>query len=640
VSAAVARRLPIGAEVVPGGVHFRVWAPARASVAVVERRNGSVAAAAEYPLEKEGGGYHSGFVRTFANGSLYSFRFDADDKLYPDPASRFQPEGVHGPSQVVDPAAYSWEDAGFRGPDRKTRVIYELHIGTFTAEGTYRAAEEQLATLRDLGVTTLELMPLSDFPGRFGWGYDGVDIYAPTRLYGPPNELRHFIDSAHRHGLAVILDVVYNHVGPDGNYLKAFSADYFTDRYENEWGEALNFDGEHAGPVREFFVTNARYWIEEYHFDGLRLDATQSIFDASEQHVIAELVAAARAAGHRADKNIYLVAENEPQVTRIVRPPTEGGYDCDALWNDDFHHTARVALTGQHEAYYEDYRGTPQELISALKWGYLFQGQYYDWQKKCRGTPALDLEAPKFVTYLQNHDQIANSASGARIHQLTSPGELRAMTALMLLAPPTPMLFQGQEFAASSPFLFFADHEPELAGLVKDGRKKFLHQFPSITHPRITSALADPAALHTFERCKLDFAEREKNRAIFDLHRDLLRLRHEDAVLSADAKVDLHGAVLGERAFLLRFFSAVGDRLLLVNLGTQLKLSPAPEPLLAAGPDNEWRLLWSSEDSRYGGNGFSKIWSGGRFDLPGRSAHFFAVAPCKNPEPELGGLEK
>ncbi len=621
----VERRLPIGAEVSGSGVHFRVWAPARTAVTVVERRLGSNESWGEHPLTSEGNGYYSGLVPSLEHGSLYSLKLDDEEQLYPDPASRFQPEGVHGPSQVVEPRRYRWQDGAFRGPYSSIRAIYELHVGTFTREGTFRAAEEQLPALRELGITTLELMPLAEFPGRFNWGYDGVALFAPPHVYGSPDDVRHFIDAAHALGLEVILDVVYNHVGPDGNYFKQFSPDYFTSRYENEWGEPLNFDGENSRPVREFFVSNARYWIEEYHFDGLRLDATQSIFDASERHVIAELTHAAREAGRALGKELYVVAENEPQHTKIVRDPARGGYGCDALWNDDFHHTARVALTGQHEAYYQDYRGSPQELISALKWGYLFQGQQYYWQKKSRGTPALDLEATSFVTYLQNHDQIANSGSGLRLHELTSAAELRAITALFLLAPPTPMLFQGQEFASSAPFLFFADHQPKLAQLVKKGRREFLAQFPSVTHPAVSEKMPDPADPRTFERCKLDFSERERHAHVLALHRDLLRLRREDPAFRQQSSRVMHGAVLGPSAFLLRFFCDAGDRLLLVNLGPQDELCPLPEPLLAPAEGGTWTLLWSSDEPRYGGRGFGQLWSSGCFSLPARSAHVFAT---------------
>lgn len=401
-------------------------------------------------------------------------------------------------------------------------------MGTFTSEGTWKEAAGQLEELAACGITVIEHMPAAEFPGRFGWGYDGVDLFAPTRLYGSPDDFRSFVDAAHRAGIAVILDVVYNHLGPDGNYLPAFSDSYLTDRYSNEWGRAINFDGPESGPVREFFISNARYWIEEFHLDGLRLDATQTMFDASAEHIIAAITASVReAAGSR---RTIVIAENEPQQVKLARPRSEGGYGIDALWNDDFHHSAQVAVSGRREAYYTDYLGSPQEFISMVKRGYLYQGQYYLWQNKRRGTPASALPPAAFVQFVQNHDQIANSCCGYRIHRRTSPALLRAITALLLLAPGTPMLFQGQEFAASAPFLYFADLPDRLEAVVREGRKDFLSQFPSLTDPDLRPRLPDPGDPATFIRCKLDLVERESHRETYALHRDLLRLRREDPV--------------------------------------------------------------------------------------------------------------
>ncbi len=384
-----------------------------------------------------------------------------------------------------------------------------MHIGTFTPEGTYAAAAERLPLLADVGVTVIELMPVADFAGRFGWGYDGVDLWAPTHLYGRPDDLRRFVDRAHALGIGVILDVVYNHFGPDGNYLTQFSNTYFSDKYENEWGEPINFDGPGSAGVRELCVENAGYWVQEFHFDGLRLDATQQIFDASPDHLVAAIARRVRAAA--GGRGCLLVAENEPQETRMVRAPEAGGYGLDALWNDDFHHAARVALTGHNEAYYSDYRGTPQEILSAVKWGYLYQGQRYAWQNERRGTPALDLPANAFVTFLENHDQVANSVRGERLTTLTSPGMLRAMTAVVLLGPATPMLFQGQEWGSTRPFVYFADHKPELAKAVDEGRRKFLSQFPSCATEAAQAQVLTPHHEATFAACKLDWAERERN---------------------------------------------------------------------------------------------------------------------------------
>ena len=372
------RRLPIGAELIPtGGVHFRVWAPERNRVEVVGQGQGGPEAAGR--LEREADGYFSGSIENVGEGFRYRFRLDDTAGLYPDPASRFQPEGPHGPSQVVDPERFSWTDGEWQGIALRGQIVYELHVGTFTPEGTWRAAARELKELADLGITVIEMMPIADFTGRFGWGYDGVDLFAPTRLYGGPGDLRHFVNEAHRLGVAVILDVVYNHLGPDGNYLRQFAVDYFTDRYVTDWGEAINYDGPNSGPVREFFTANAGYWIAEYHFDGLRLDATQQIYDQSADHILKSIAQAVRQAAP--ERKTIVVAENEPQETRLARTAEQGGFGIDALWNDDFHHSARVALTGHKEAYYIDYLGTPQEFISAVKYGYLYQGQYYTWQR-------------------------------------------------------------------------------------------------------------------------------------------------------------------------------------------------------------------------------------------------------------------
>ena len=605
------RRLPIGAEPQIDGTHFRVWAP-RARVVEVEDDRGAATA-----LKPDVPGYFSGDA-PLGVGSRYRYRLD-HDQVYPDPASRCQPDGPHGPSVVVDPGAFRWTDGGWRGVQRAGQVIYEMHVGTFTREGTWQAAARELPELARLGVTVIEMMPVAEFPGRFGWGYDGVSLFAPTRLYGTPDDLRHFVDCAHRAGLGVILDVVYNHLGPDGNYLAAFAAEYFTDRYANEWGQAINFDGRDAKPVREFFAANAAYWIDEFHMDGLRIDATQQMFDASPRHILAEIVSCARAAAP--GRGVLLVGENEPQHARLLRAPERGGYGFDALWNDDFHHSARVAATGRAEAYYMDYAGKPQELISAVKHGYLYQGQHYAWQRKRRGAYARDVPAAAFVAYVQNHDQVANSARGERLHALTSPGRWRALTALLLLSPSTPMIFQGQEFAASTRFSYFADHRPELAELVRKGRAEFLAQFPSIATPEVSACVPDPGAAKTFEDCKLDLGERERHREAYALHHDLLAMRREDTVFSAQGAHGLDGAVLGPEAFLLRFFGTNDDdRLLVVNLGGDLPLSILPEPLLAPPDEARWEIAWSSEDPRYGGCGTAAFDPDGPWRLPAHSA--------------------
>ena len=611
------RRLPVGAEIVNGGAHFRVWAPRRKRVDVIIAGEATA-------LTREPSGHFSGLVRGAVAGTRYRFRLD-DGDAFPDPASRCQPEGPHADSAVVDAGSFAWTDAGWRGVPSRGQVVYETHVGTFTPAGTFAAAAGQLQELADLGVTVVEVMPVAEFPGRFGWGYDGVDLFAPFHGYGTPDDFRAFVDRAHAIGLGVILDVVYNHIGPDGNYLTQFSEDYFSRKHKTEWGDAINFDGESARFVREFVTSNVRHWIAEYHLDGLRLDATHSIYDESDPHILRDIGAAAREAG--VGRDVLVVAENEPQDPRVVREPRDGGHGLQQIWCDDFHHTAFVAATGRREAYFTDYHGRPQELVSAVKHGILYQGQHYRWQKKRRGSAARDIAPHRMVFYLENHDQVANSRDGRRLHQLTSPGRYRALTALLLLAPQTPLLFQGQEFAASAPFLYFADHNPELAKLVRKGRGEFLREFPSIADASERHGLDDPGAYETFRRSRLDLSERQRNARAYALHRDLIALRRCDPVLSAeDTLVD--GAVLDDHSFVIRFFGAQEDRLLLVNLGADVMLEVAPEPLLApprGAPG--WERLWYSDDPCYDGRGASPPErDDGSWQLPAESATLLAAS--------------
>jgi maltooligosyltrehalose trehalohydrolase len=623
--AAQHRRLPVGADPMPGGgAHFRVWAPRRKTVELVIE-GGST----PVRLEPEGHGYHSGHVGRAGPGTLYRYRLDGE-KTLPDPASRWQPEGPHGPSCVVDPAAFAWTDRDWRGLLIRGQVLYELHVGTFTPEGTWEAAAEQLPELAALGVTAVEVMPAAEFTGRFGWGYDGVDHYAPSRVYGTPDDMRRFVDRAHALGLGVLLDVVYNHLGPDGAYHREFSETYCKASEKTDWGQSLNFDSQGSGPVREFFVANAGYWIDEFHLDGLRLDATHAIHDESPDHLLAELTRHTRARAADSGRSIILIAENETQDTRIVRPPDRGGYGLDAIWSDDFHHAAIVAMTRRAEGYYTDYRGSPQEFVSAVKWGLLFQGQSHRNPKKRRGTPVFGVPSPAFVNCLENHDQVSNSASGDRLHRLTSPGLYKAMTSLMLLGPGTPMLFQGQEFAASSPFLYFADHAPELAEAVREGRKQYLAQFQSIAHPEIQQILDDPGDPGTFRRSKLDLSEREKNAGIYRLYRDLIRLRREDPVFSAQDGERILGATFGDEAFALRFFGEGDDcRLLIVNLGRDIVAESISEPLLAPPLGKRWEVLWYSEAPRYGGYWAPPLETDSGWRVPGH------VAVALHPVPDV-----
>lgn len=615
------RRLPIGAETSLIGASFRVWAPA------VEDMHLVMVDGSELALRPEAAGYFSLELPGVADGDRYWLR-PGSGPLLPDPASRCQPDGPLGPSMLVDPCRFAWTDAAWDGVLTADQVIYELHVGTFTQAGTWAAAIEQLPRLAEIGITVIEMMPVNEFPGAFGWGYDGVALYAPYRHYGSPDDLRAFVDAAHRHGLGVILDVVYNHLGRGGEFLERFSPSYYSTDYITDWGKALNFDGAGCGPVREWVVSNGRYWIDEFHLDGFRIDATQNIYDfGTGEHIMAEFTRCAReAAGGR---SVYVVGENETQDARLIRPRAVQGFGLDALWNDDFHHTARVALTGRNEAYFTDYRGSPQEFVSAARHGFLFQGQRYRWQDQPRGTPTAGIEPGRFITFLQNHDQLANSGLGLRLHRHAAPGAYRAMTALLLLGPGTPMLFQGQEFGASQPFLYFAGFEGETADAVDQGRKQELSQFPSLATPAMQAAMARPDARDTFERCKLDWAEFAANGEHVRLHRDLIRLRREDAALvAARASGAVDGAVLSSEAFCLRFSGGNGDdRLLLVNLGPDLELVVMPEPLLAPPVGHDWALVWSSENPLYGGSGIRSPAADRAWVLAGRAAMLLAPGP-------------
>ena len=609
------RRYPIGAELVgENRTHFRVWAPKAQDVDVVFE-NCTEANRTFFALTAEPYGYFSG-TADVGGGTPYRFRVNRTMERYPDPASRFQPDGPHGPSCIIDPTEFQWTDSDWSGLKLQGQIFYEMHIGTFTKEGTWRAAAEQLPELARIGITAIEMMPVTEFPGRFGWGYDGVDLFAPSHLYGTPDDLRAFVNRAHSLGLGVILDVVYNHFGPDGNYLGAFSDDYLTRGKGHEWGDVINFDGPNSGSVRDFFITNGRYWIEEFHFDGFRFDATHAIHDASEESIINAVGHAARkAAGSR---SIILVAENDVQETKMVRRRRGIGIsadhaDCletnapgdglDAMWNDDFHHSALVALTGEKVGYFSDYSGAPQEFISAAKYGFLYQGQALSWRKALRGTPAFGLPAEAFVCFTENHDQIANTGAGDRPRFRTSAGRYRAVTSLLLLGPWTPLLFQGQEFGASNPFLYFADVGDEaVRDAIRKGRAGLLAPFLCRTEEETLKRLPAPDDHDAFSRCKLDFSEREKNRELYNLHIDLLKLRREDSRFRLQSSGGIDGAVLGTMSFVLRYFSETDDdRLLLVNLGDRQVLQPASEPLLAPSAGFKWETLWRSDSPRYGG---------------------------------------
>lgn len=594
------RKYPIGAELIDStGVHFRVWAPDHKKVDLVLE---NVEEEPLFlPMKKEKNGYFSLFTKKAKEGTLYRYRLSNSSSFYSDPASRYQPQGPMGSSCVINPA-FPWTDKQWKGVTPLGHVVYEMHIGTFTQAGTLEAATKELSYLADLGITLIELMPLNDFPGHFGWGYDGVNLFAPAHLYGTPKDVKTFINKAHQLGMGVILDVVYNHLGPEGNQMIQFAKEYLTDKYSTDWGKPINFDCKES---REYFLINASYWIQEFHFDGLRVDATPWFFSSTPTHILQELTQVIKKAGGR--RKTLAVGENEPQDTNLLRSYEEGGYGFDMLWNDDFHHSACVRLTGKREAYYTDYLGHPQEFISSLKYGFLYQGQYYAWQKKPRGTPHLNIVPHSMMIFLENHDQVANSGDGMRLHYKADPGNYKALSTLLLLSPNTPLIFQGQEFNSSKPFYYFADHSPDLSPLVRQGRKDELAQFPRLKTPEIRNMLPDPGNPLTFTKSKLDLKEREVNQNILSLYRDLIRLRREDTVFKKMQSIKVDGAVLGHDAFLIRYFGGEEDRLLIINFGPDFYFNPSPEPLLVAGVNQELEILWSSESVGYGGGGTPPI---------------------------------
>ncbi len=625
--------LSLGANFLGDGrTSFRVWAPDRREVEVsLEGTPGSHF----FPLSRDEQGYFSG-IHPVDVGQRYKFRLDRGDRL-PDPCSRFQPEGPHGPSEVVDPSRFRWSDSQWPGVELRGQIIYELHVGAFTPEGTYAALARQLPYLKDLGATLIEVMPLNTFPGRFNWGYDGVGLFAPCAVYGSPEDLRRLVDEAHRAGLGIILDVVYNHLGPDGNYLGQFSRSYFSDRHPKEWGEPPNLDGSNAGPVRDFFVQNACYWLSEFHFDGLRLDATHSLFDESKPHIAAEIARHARAAV--GSKKILLIAENEAQDEACVRPAQLGGQGMDAIWIDDFHHVAHVAVTGQAEAYQSDYFGSAEELLSCARRNSIFQGQWYSWKKKGRGSPLLRVAAEQVVFFLQNHDQIASQLKGTRLHEVAGQARARALTAYFLLLPQTPLLFMGEEFFASTPFLYFTDHHADLQRAVQKGREEFLSQFPSIRHAIESEGFHPLAGEEAFRASRLKLEEREKHAPALALHRELLRLRREDPVFSAQDMRAIDGEIFSSEALVLRFFGCRGgDRLLFLNLGTELVLNRCPYPLLAPTRGGGWRPLISSEEARFGGLGASYPEGEGPWIIPAGCAFVLASTGASGGSSERRGI--
>ena len=513
--------MPFGAQVLSGGqVRFRLWAPGAQSVdLVLESSRGP---ARTLPMQMRAGGWVELVTDVAEAGSRYRFSIDRGT-LVPDPASRRNPQGVHGPSEVVDPGAFDWPDGQWRARPWRESVVYELHVGTFTPAGTFAGVAGKLEHLQRLGVTAIELMPLAEFPGSRGWGYDGVLPYAPSSAYGSPEDLKSLVSAAHAHGIAVVLDVVYNHFGPEGNFLHLYAPQFFTERHSTPWGAAMDFDGPESRPVRDFFVHNALYWLEEYHFDGLRFDAVHAIHDGSEPDILTEIARAVRDGPGR-ERPVYLVLENLDNEARRLGP--SGAPDAfDAQWNDDSHHCLHVLLTGESASYYGDYTERPHTLLCrSLAEGFAYQGESSRHLGRPRGEHSAHLPPSAFVNFLQNHDQVGNRARGERLAQLAGAEALRAAAAVLLLAPSPPMLFMGEEWAAPEPFPYFCDFEPELAAKVRQGRlREFAH---------FRGTIPDPGDAATYALAHLEWARLEEppHARMFDHYRRLLAIRGRDIV--------------------------------------------------------------------------------------------------------------
>ncbi|MHB8215741.1 MAG: malto-oligosyltrehalose trehalohydrolase [Candidatus Sulfotelmatobacter sp.] len=524
-------KMPFGAECrEDASVRFRLWAPAARRV---ELRLTGAKHSTSIPLEERPQGWFELITDAAKPGARYRFRIDGAQEV-PDPASRFQPRDVHGPSQVIDPEAFDWRDDGWRGRPWEEAVIYELHVGAFTPSGKFSSLRTRLDYLADLGITAIELMPVADFPGKRDWGYDGVFPFAPDSTYGRPEDLKKFIQSAHDHGIMVLLDVVYNHFGPEGNYLNSYAPQFFTDQHHTPWGNAMNFDGAASRAVRDFFIHNALYWLTEYHFDGLRLDAVNEIHDTSTPHFLTELAEVVRNA-IEPDRHIHLILENELNQAHHLKRSKQCKTELyNAQWNDDIHHALHVLVTSERDGYYSDYSdNSVARLGRCLCEGFDFQGEislYRNGQR--RGERTTDLPPSAFVSFLQNHDQVGNRAFGERITTIADPRAVRAAVAIMLLAPSPPLLFMGEEFGTESPFLFFCDFEKSLAPAVAAGRRNEFARFARFNDPGAREGIPDPNAAATFKASQLDWNDlaQPRHQEWWKFYRELLKLRSQHII--------------------------------------------------------------------------------------------------------------
>jgi maltooligosyltrehalose trehalohydrolase len=584
-----------GAEIVPGGVSYRAWCKHEQVEVVILDNDGEVRRTVR--LEAEGDGYFAGTDAAGIAGDLYKYRF-GESQAWPDPASSYQPCGVHGPAMVIDGSAYHWNDAQWSPPAFSELVIYELHVGAFTAAGTFRSAIERLPHLAALGINAIELMPIADFPGDRNWGYDGVMLYAPSRAYGSPDDLRDLVDAAHAHGIAVILDVVYNHLGPDGNYTGVYHDGYYAHpRRETPWGAALDYS---AVPVRAFFLENALYWRREFHIDGFRLDATHTIIDPSPRHVLAEIAEAVQAAGG------FIIAEDERNEPMVLRPRDVGGWGFDGVWADDFHHVVRVLMTGEREGYYGNFEGDSGELAQTLAHGWLFRGQKQSVTGEERGGDPTGLAAQQFIYCISNHDQVGNRAFGERLNHVVSAAAYRAASALLCLVPQTPMLFMGQEWGAAAPFRFFTDHNAELGDAITKGRRREFRNFSAFRDPNVLATIPDPQANETFLQSKLDWEEIEQaeHASVLLLYWEFLELRRTHSAFRNSGRENRVVLDLGDGIVAI-LFGRVGEFRCAV-ISDLVGGHPMPnldDGRLAPGGGRDWEPLMSSNDDRFGGDG-------------------------------------
>jgi maltooligosyltrehalose trehalohydrolase len=536
-----------GALPARGAVTFRVWAPAARELRLVLQGG---AADGEHSMPCREQGLFELTIGGIGRGQRYAYRIDRADPL-PDPASRFQPEGVHGFSEVVDPWQFAWHDDAWRVPQRRDLVIYELHVGTFAGSGTFQSARERLATLSKLGITAIELMPVADFPGSRNWGYDGAALFAPSRAYGRPDDLRALVDAAHGLGLAVILDVVYNHLGPEGAYVLSFNPFYLNDRHSTPWGRAVNLDGPGGEMVRRFILDNAVHWIREYHIDGLRIDATHALIDTTRSHLLRDLAATVR---RESGRDVLLFAEDQRNLASIVAADGEEAWSFDGVWADDFHHIVRRIVAGDAHGYFADYGGNTSELARTISQGWLFSGETSPRLQRPRGTDPSAVPMDRFVVCLQNHDQIGNRALGDRLHHGVDLATWRAVSVVLLTVPMTPLLFMGQEWAASTPLLYFTDHSAELGRLVTDGRRLEFREFPAFSSAETRDTIPDPQSPATFEASRLRWTERNgpPHAGVLALYERLLSLRHAHPALGASEALRGESFAPDERSIVIR----------------------------------------------------------------------------------------